>query len=144
MTDTEKALDEIALLLQNSGGGQRPQGGSRYFRFTLAPNLVTFQLRWDSFRRITGAAFQPGFNFALTKNGMTVDGSGNLADNSGAALAAPVDISAGQVLFAGLSPAAGGVVPIVGLNFPVHPGEILYVSKNASTAVYMTLYFDYA
>jgi len=143
VTETEKALEEIGVLLQ-SGGGKRAMGGSRYFRFTLAPNLVTYQLRWDSFRRITGAAFQPGFNFAITKNGMTIDGSGNLADSTGTALVAPVDVSAGQVIFAGLSPAAGGVVPILNLNVPVNPGEIVYVSKNASTSVYMTLYFDYA
>ena len=140
MTDTEKALDEIAALLESGGlGSSRPQGGSRYFRFASSPILSTVQVKWDAYRRITGFLATPSVNFALTKNAMTVNASG-LADSGGANIAAPADISAGNIIWVGQTP----TLPFfINLNVPVQPAETLYISKNQNAEVFLLLYFDY-
>lgn len=105
------------------------------------PTLYTYQVRWEAFRRITGFYGSTGVNIAITKNAMTVGAGGIIADALGNVLNAPLEISAGQVIYVGQLPSAQMIV--TGLNIPVNAGETVYVSKNQANIVFVTLYFDY-
>ena len=140
MTETERALDELAALLEGGGlGGKRPNGGSRYLLLPAAPTLYFAELKFDAFRRITGFWSSATTNVAITKNGMSIGAGQVITDHAGNVQNAPLDISAGNILFCGSAP----TTPVLGLNFPVHVEETLFVSKNTATVVPVIVYFDY-
>ena len=138
MTETEKALEEIGVLLQRSAQGGRARGGSHFWKFHTSPTFEVIQWRPDSFRRIIGFIATTGINMALTKNAMGASGGG-LGDSTGTALPEGSQVSANQVLFAGTTQ----VAPVTGLNYPVYPGETLWISKNQSASATIILMFDF-
>jgi hypothetical protein len=75
---------------------------------------------------------------AITKNGMTVDGSGIIADSTGTALPEGSEVPWGQVLVAGQIPTGYSR----NFNFPVKKGEIVYVTKNQANASVIMIYYD--
>jgi hypothetical protein len=136
--EIDKFIDSLFGNIGVGGGISRPPGESTCLVFPASPALGTQQLRFPSFRRIVGFA-SGATSVAITKNGMTVTGSGVIADAAGNALSAPVNVASGQIIFAGTLTVANSWF---GFNVPLNVGEILYVSKNQASIQQVTLYFD--
>jgi hypothetical protein len=131
---------EPVILDLKEVGGLSPfrEGGSLALRFHTSPQRETFQWILSFEIVITGTFLPISQLMAITKNGMTVDGSGNIADSSGTALAEGAQIGSGQVLVAGQIPIGYSKA----YNFPVKRGEIVYVTKNQANPSFIVIYYD--
>lgn len=130
------AVSAIAMLAGASGA--RAEGSSHAFRFNTSPQFQTKQWRPQADVTITGIFVPLTQLMAITKNGMTVDGSGVIADSTGTALPEGSEVPWGQVLVAGQIPTGYSR----NFNFPVKKGEIVYVTKNQANASVIMIYYD--
>jgi len=141
ISETELALDEIALILEGQSAGETKSGrpSGRCFSIASAPTIGIVQMVSVAKIRLRGFQATPSVNLALTKNGMGVGSGGLLADQAGNILNAPLDIAGGQIIFCGATSSTALFQP---LNIIVETTERVFIIKNQNAQVQVNVYYD--